>query len=92
VPTVTVYNEVEVEVELDEFSEKDLIEELGSRFLSDSGIYALRRVLEKEQCDGSSLTDRLQEIYEAIQTHDCNTRDRLLSDLIYDNIGRIVTE
>ena len=73
-PTVSVYKDIEVEidVDLDEFDDGDLLDELASRGLSIPS-------------DGIEIVEKIWQLRRTNQPY-----DHLMDDLIYDTIGKLV--
>lgn len=73
-PTVTVYKDVEVEVDVDleEFEDEELLDELASRGMAIS----------------SESTSIIEQIWQLRRTN--QPYDHLMDDLIYDTIGKII--
>jgi hypothetical protein len=72
---VTVYKDVEVD--LDDFDNDDLIEEIRSRGLS----------LNTEYVSGDKMRDLLEDVYE--KRRQCQDYQRELNDLIWYGLGRM---
>ena len=71
----TVYTEVEVEVDLEEFSDEDLLDEIDRRGIGSPDI-------------NTTFTERITEIFQKRRLGKDFSKE--LDDLIYDSIGRII--